>query len=274
MFSSRPLRRAAVLSGAAVLAASLTTSVPIPAQGQELPTSPGGSAAGSHPTNAGKVYRWGLSQWHDGFTERLRRAWAVNHRRQVDNQHGMLTINGTAAAHNVSATYTGHARRYGRWETRVRAQQYGAGHTPYRVVAELIPAGSGYHCGGRSIVLATYKLGAGRARMHIRNRPRTQFTYGKRRDLRAGHFHTYAVEVTKRHISWFVDAHVAMTERRPAARTGLEYKVRFRLVAKKGARMNPGRMQMDWIRYYTMHRHNAHSIAAPRAHRGTYRHAC
>jgi hypothetical protein len=52
------------------------------------------------------------------------------------------------------------------------------------------------------------------------------------------------------------------------------YKLRFRLAAVPGARMNPGRMQMDWVRYYTMARKNAQSIAAPGAHLGTYADAC
>ena len=44
--------------------------------------------------------------------------------------------------------------------------------------------------------------------MAIRTLPDNQFTYGKRLDLRPGPFHTYAVEVTQSHVSWFVDTHV------------------------------------------------------------------
>ncbi len=227
----------------------------------------------SSPTNAGKVYRWGNSQWHDGFVEPLRKAWRVNKPRLVRNQHGMLTINATATSGTVAATYTGHVRRYGRWETRIRAEQYTRGSTPYRVTAELVPSGA-YHCGARNLELATYRLGSGRAHMAIRNLPAHQFTASKARDLGPGRFHTYAVEVTRRHISWFVDTRVVMTERRPAALSGARFSVRFRMVARRGARMNPGRMQMDWVRYYTLARPNARSIAAPRAHLGTYRRAC
>jgi hypothetical protein len=38
--------------------------------------------------------------------------------------------------------------------------------------------------------------------------------------------------------------------------------------------MNPGRMQMDWVRYYTLERRNARSISAPQLTRGTYAGAC
>ena len=226
------------------------------------------------PTNAGKVFRWGNAQWADDFVGPVKGMWRENRPRQIRNQHGMLTINGTSAGGDVSATATGHPRRYGRWETRVRAEQYGTGHTPYRVVAELIPTSGGYHCGARSIVLGSYKLGSHRAHTAVRTLPNNQFTAGKRLDLRPGPFHTYAVEVTKNHISWFVDTHVLRTERRPEALSGATYTVRFRLAAPKGARMNPGRMQMDWVRYYTLERKNARSISAPQMTRGTYAGAC
>ena len=110
--------------------------------------------------------------------------------------------------------------------------------------------------------------------MHIRNLPDAEFSAGKGLALGPGRFHTYAVEVTRTHISWFVDTHVLMTERRDAALSGARFKVRFRLVGAPGARMNPARMQMDWVRYYTLDRANAKSIAAPRATRGIYAGAC
>ena len=265
---TRHLRRAAVLTAVAALALPLAATVSTAPRGDQKLVSESG------PTNAGKVYRWGDSQWHDDFIGPVKRMWRENRPRQINNQHGMLTINGTAAGGDVVATLTGHNRRYGRWETRVRAEQYSSRHTPYRVIAELVPTQGGYHCGARNIVLESYKLGTSRAQMAIRTRPDNQFTYGKRLNLRPGPFHTYAVEVTKSHVSWFVDAHVVMTERRPAALSGAMYAMRFRLDAVKGARMNPGRMQMDWMRYYTLARKNAHSIKAPAATRRTYRSSC
>ena len=257
----RALRRAAVLSVVAALTATLTGAVP-------------SSASESRPTNAGKVFRWGNAQWADDFIGPVKGGmWSLNRPGQVNNQHGMLTINGTADGGDVVATVTGRARQYGRWETRVRAEQYGRGNRPYRVVAELVPTGED-HCGARSIVLEDYALGTSRARMAIRNLPDREFTAGRTLDLRPGPFHTYAVEVTSTHVSWFVDTRVVMTERRDAARSGATYAFRFRLADQAGARMNPGRMQMDWLRYYSLARDNARSIAAPQARAGTYAGAC
>jgi hypothetical protein len=268
MLLTRHVRRAAVLGGVAALAAGLVVT-------------PGGTRADqrlvsdTHPTNAGKVFRWGVSQWHDGFVERLGKPWVVNRPKHVDDQHGMLTLNGLADGKDVTATLTGHAHRYGRWETRVRAHQDGTGAAPFQVVAERIPVGPhAYHCGAQNIQLAGYRLGTRTAHLAIRTLPSTQFTAGLRRDLGPGRFHTYAVEVTPTHVSWFVDTRVIRTERNKDALSGARYTVRYRLVGDQGARTNPGRMQMDWVRYYTLDRPNARSIKAPAAHRGTYKAAC
>ena len=134
---------------------------------------------------------------------------------------------------------------------------------------------SGYHCGARSIVLADYALGTSTANAYLRTTPDVEYAYAQDGlTLGPGPFHTYAVEVTPDHVSWFVDTHVVMTERRPSALTGATYAVRFRLVGTPGAQMNPGRMQMDWVRYYTLERKNAKSIEAPQLTKSTYAAAC
>src|SRR6476646_1416535 len=106
MPSATLIRRAAVLTAVTALAAPLVGSAPAP-------------ASEARPTNAGEVFRWGNAQWADDFIGPVKGMWALNRPGQVNNQHGMLTINGTAGGGDVAATLTGHARRYGRWETRV-----------------------------------------------------------------------------------------------------------------------------------------------------------
>ena len=86
-------------------------------------------------------------------------------------------------------------------------------------------------------------------------------------------WHTFAVEVTKTHISWFVDAHVMSTERRsrrcPASRYGA---VRDGRRARQADELS--RMQMDWLRYHTLRKPNTKSIAAPAPTAGRYAGAC
>jgi hypothetical protein len=226
------------------------------------------------PTNAGKIFKWGNAQWDDDFVGPLKSMWRVNRPSMVRNQHGMLTINATEASGSVVATATGHDRRYGRWEARVRGRQYGTTGTPFTAVWELVPVSGGYHCGARSVVLGQYPLDGSQVSTHVRNLPSADFRATKALRLSGNTWHTYAVEVTPDHVSWFVDTRVIRTEPRPAALSGAVFAARFRLVASPTARMRQGRMQMDWVRYYTLARKNAQPITAPRLTQGSYADAC
>lgn len=227
-----------------------------------------------NPTNAAKVFRWGNKQWGDEFRTALLRMWQVNHPALVRDQHGMLTLNAPAASTTVTATLSGHDRTYGRWEARVRGRNYPAGGQPYTLYWELVPSSQSYHCGAGNLELGQYTLGTNTLQVHLRTLPDNDFTLTKTLQLSHQEFHTYAVEITPDHISWFVDTQVVATERLPAALAGVPYEVRFRVQGVPGARMNKGRMQMDWVRYYTLARPDTHSIAAPALTQTTYAGAC
>ena len=70
-------------------------------------------------------------------------------------------------------------------------------------------------------MLSQYTLGTNTAEMHVRNLPNADFTTSRWMYLNDNEFHTFAVEVTPDHISWFVDTKVIRTERRPAALEGV-----------------------------------------------------
>jgi hypothetical protein len=227
-----------------------------------------------NPTNAGKIFRWGNKQWGDEFKTALSSTWKVSRPGLVRNQHGMLTLDTANTGATVYATYSGHNRTYGRWEARVRGRQYGTGGTPYTLYWELVPATQPYHCGAGNITLSQYTLGTNTAQMHVRTLPDADFSTSRWMYLNDNEFHTYAVEVTADHISWFVDTKVIRTERRPAALAGIPLMPRFRVQGVDGAQMNRGRMQMDWMRYYTLDRKNAKPITAPQLTQSTYADAC
>ena len=274
--SARTPLRALTLSCVALLTA-LLAAMATPGPVRVAPSTPDAHAfalvADSRPTNAAAVFEWGWSAWEDEFINPLSRQWRTNHDKLVRNQVGMLTLDSTRRSGTVWATGPGQGRRFGRWEARIRSEQNGRGDTPYRVVWELIPSGD-YSCGDKNIEIAAYRFGDHRARMQVRTPSGDSFGAAKRRDLRDNVWHTYAVEVTRSHIAWFVDTRVIRTERRDAALTGTEYQMRFRLDAVKGKRMNPARMQMDWVRYYTLERANAKSIKAPQLDRRSFKPGC
>ena len=120
-------------------------------------------------------------------------------------------------------------------------------------------------------MLGTYVPGDTQCRTATCGRcPDHSFRYSRARDLRNRAWHTYAVEITKRHISWFVDTQVMRTETPPARRSGREVPPPVRDGGRRTGTMRPSWMQVDWVRYYTLKRHNAKSIAAPQMDRTTY----
>jgi hypothetical protein len=258
----RALATALVVAGLSVTLALTSTSSTASVRTSDL--GPGRvSVLPTSPTNAAKIFQWGLAGWKDEFIEPLSASWAVSDPARVRNQNGMLTLEGTATSGAVTATVIDHARRFGRWEARVRSDVRHAGGQPYRVVWELVPAADS-GCGD-GITLATYSVDDTVASMDVRTPGGTTFTDQAALELGQYAWHTFAIEVTRDHVSWFIDTKVVMTELRPEALTGTRYRMQFRLVPEPGAAMDFTRMQMDWARYYTMERPGILPVEAPPA---------
>jgi len=266
MFAQKSLRRSLACAAVALVAAALA------------PATAGVDSARAEepgPIHAGNTYGWYRSDlWREEFIGPTKSFWQVQGPGVVRTQHGMLTLN-TARRGSVSATLDRAGHRTGRWEIRIRSRRYETGHTNYKVVTELIPAGTrDQHCGGLDIGLENYKLGTNNAKFYIHTLPNNSFRAFKARNLANDRWHTFAVEVTENHISWFVDAQVVRTERREAALSGVPFTVRFTMRAIAGHRMNRSRMQMDWLRYWTADTPNTKSIEAPRTELTTFHQAC
>ena len=219
------------------------------------------------PTNAGKVFRWGKEAWRREFedrsTSRVQGSWRSNHPELLEQREGMLTIHVPAHADHVTVEAADQSAQYGRWEARVRAVEESTGATPFTFVWELTPGG-GTACDDNRIVLSQYEPGDARATGAVVTSSGQAFQYSRPLDLRSRAWHTYAVEVSPTHVSWFVDTKVIRTERRTAALSGDTFHPEFEIVGQAGQSMNASRMQMDWVRYYDLHRPNARPIRAPR----------
>src|SRR3954447_13586162 len=230
------------------------------------------------PIHAGNMFGWyghGGLVYDETFVGPLNhKRWHVEGPGAVRTQHGMLTLN-TATKGTVSARMTIPGRAYGRWETRLRQRQYGHRFTPYRVLTELVPATkAGEGCGEQNVALNRFKMGGHEVNFYIRSRPDHLYQASLKRGLGQDQWHTYAVEATRKHISWFVDSHVIRTETRPDALTGRKFQVRFTMQAVKGRRMNKARMQMDWLRYWNLNSKSKRSVKAPEPKQTTYTLAC
>jgi Glycosyl hydrolases family 16 len=253
------------------LAAPLAVLLPLTV----LPSAVADHANPPGPVNAQSTFLWGRPLWQDDFeSSQMPSFYRVEGRGLVQNQFGMLTLN-TGTAGTVTATRDRAGHTEGRWEIRLRSRRYATTAADFRVRTELVPAGGHeQRCGARDIALESYRLGGRRAHLWIRNLPDREFTASKRLGLGDDRWHTFAVEVTPARVSWFVDAHVIRTERRPEALSGVPLTVRFTMLAEPGAQMNRSRMQMDWLRYFTLDRPNARSVDAPQPDAGTYAAAC
>jgi hypothetical protein len=269
-------RRALAAGTTALLALSLSAGAAHAGRAD----SPDGVAArqAPGPIHAGNTFGW---YGHNGLVYDETFVGPLNHKRwhvegpgAVRTQHGMLTLN-TANKGTVSARMTIPGRAYGRWETRLRQRQYGHKYTPYRVLTELVPVTKeGEGCGEQNIALNRFKMGGHEVNFYIRSRPDNLYQASLKRGLGQDQWHTYAVEVTRKHISWFVDSHVIRTETRPEALTGRKFQVRFTMQAVKGKRMNKARMQMDWLRYWNLNDKSKKSVKAPLPKKTTYTLAC
>lgn len=252
---------------AAVLALCVALLLPVGPSWADHANPPG-------PTHAGNTFGWYPAATRHEFVGPLSSAWKKRGRGSVSNVNGMLTLK-TMRRGSLSATLTTPGHATGRWEARMQAVRYRSGHPNYTVRTELIPAGDRkQYCGARNIALQSFRFGQRRTKFYIHNLPDLAFRYGKRGEFGKGNWHTYAVEVTPARISWFVDAHVVATEKRPEALSGVPLTVRFSLKAVPGSRMNRAKMQMDWLRYWTLAKPNDLSTKAPAPTLGVYGKAC
>ncbi|WP_310529413.1 hypothetical protein [Nocardioides sp.] len=267
-------RRAAALAGAVLATVLSPVLTSAPAQADHAGAEPG-------PINAASTFGW----WNRGilwreefeapYTGAMGPQWSAAGPGQVWHQNGMLTLNATSEG-TVSATLAGPGDEVGRWETRLRSRQYGRGGARYRVLTELVPAaGAEENCGGRNIALESYTPNGQAATVYARTLPDIAYKAAKPgMDLGRDRWHTYAVEVTRDRVSWFIDAHVVFTERRDDLLSGVPLTVRFTMEAKPDRVMNVSRMQMDWVRHWSLEAPNLHPVDASPTRAGVYNQAC
>jgi hypothetical protein len=226
------------------------------------------------PIHAGNTFGWYPTMWRDEFVGPLKSVWHKGGKGDVRTKNGMLTLT-SASRGTLTATLGMRGHDRGRWEVRMKARRWSTGFANFTVSTELIPAGSReQYCGARNVALESYTMGRPRAKFYINNLPDRAFRASKPLRFGGDRWHTFAVEVTPTRISWFVDAHVISTERRPEALSGVPFTPRISLKAVPGTRMNRTRVQLDWMRYWTLDKPNDKSVAAPAPVAGTNRKAC
>ena len=235
-----------------------------------LARSPGGTTA------SGK-YRWGRSLWDfawefgESLTSRPYRGsdprgrWidASTGSGRVSKHNGGLSLDsqrefkGPGDFGTTSATLRGNPMKYGRWETKLRLKSPERGEPggDYRVRIELIPENpSDYHCGAQNITVADLAPHGRSVKVGVKTRSNNrQWTRSKRiGSLLDGGLAAFAVEVSKKHISWFVNGRVIGTVRGRSAVSDVPLTLRFSLVGKGTQEMNRAQSISDWQRGFSL----------------------
>lgn len=215
-------------------------------------------------TIASETWDWGpiaeVGDWERGESTGGWETWADGSGR-VDIYYGQLAVDSGPAAFNQTATGdvvtwksgAGHAR--GRWELKVKAQQWAAA-KPYPMRLELVPSGTAPgSCGGVTVTLAAWTGFDATTRLGIR-RGANRWTRSVSLD-NANTFHTFGFELTGSTMTWFVDGQPRArltSAQAPTAFPTAGLVPRMVLDATPGAPMTHTRLAADWIRYFTLDR--------------------
>jgi hypothetical protein len=241
-----------------------------------LLAAPSGHAEEPGAIHAGNTFgwypyaqHWEFERW--GAPKPLTSDWQT--RGRATERGGQLTLS-ARRGHSTVVTLRGAGHRTGRWELRWHGYGLGAGPFHYRATSSLVPAANAArHCGPQ-VTFEDVSLPHSQASFTLRPGSGSEYTAStaSRGEPFVGRerWHTFAVEVTHRRISWFVDAHVVATETRPAAMVDAPLTVQLRLAPTAQSGAGVARMQLDWLRYWTLRKPDAKSTAAPALHRTTY----
>jgi hypothetical protein len=238
------------------------------------PTTARISVGSGDRTTASRTYRWGVSLFDFAwvFGESLS---AKPHRGSV--LKGSWTEysdgGGRVTSHNgglyfaskrdnkagpgdfgtTMATLKGNPRTYGRWEVRVRARSEDTDGKDYAVRAELVPANpEDYDCGAHNITMGELTA-HGSTILFGANADDRRWTH--RRSVGGSNnvvSYNLATEVSRRHITWFVNGKPVATVKSRKAVSDLPMTLRISMVGDGRQEMNHTDVLSDWQRGFSL----------------------
>lgn len=152
----------------------------------------------------------------------------------------------------IMATLRGQPARRGRWEIRERSDRYETDDVPYPFVIELIPDDPArYACGARNLTIARVAPGASTVQIGVNagaTRWRRTFSSYPQKD----HNYAFAVQVTGRRITWFINGRAVASLGASAAIPQIPMTLRMRMVGDGTRDMNKSVVKIDWARFYNL----------------------
>jgi hypothetical protein len=180
---------------------------------------------------------------------------------RVSKQNGQLTLDskryygaGPGDFGSTRATLHDNAATQGRWEARMRIRgAYETGGRAYGVRAELVPEKmSDRACSGRTIEIASISPFSRRVRFGAHS-PRYRWSGAATASATPLHSaYAVAVEVSKSHITWFLDGKPVGSVSDPAAFPGVPMTLRLSLTGEGQEEMNQVSLVSDWQRGFPL----------------------
>ena len=174
----------------------------------------------------------------------------------------------------TTATLQGSSQVHGRWEFRLQGHAWEAGPRPYRFLLELVPEGApDAACSAASIVVADVVMGTPGLGLGVRSRAAGSIWTGRDEKARLAEApFNMAVEVGRKHITWFRDAKPVFTLKGRRAQLGAPLVPRLSLVGQQ-EEMNGAQVDSDWQRAFSLNR-GTQVKSAPALTRTAYSDAC
>ncbi len=203
-----------------------------------------GQSLTSHPSRGSDRRGW----WLDRATG-LGRASQHNGGLLLDSQRDW---SGAGDFGTTSATLQANARKYGRWEAKMRLKRLETGANNYMAKIELVPSrGSDYNCGARNITVASVKVGSSSVSFGARNGQQQWKAQRKIASPEAKAL-AFAVEVARGHITWFYNGDAIGSVRSRAAVSDVPLTLRMSLVGDQNREMNKTVFISDWQRGFDL----------------------
>lgn len=241
------------------------------------PVTVGGTPVGSATTTAAQTYGWSPSIWDFAWEEgqsltsppsrgtSTRGRWLdySDGGGRVFRRNGALLIDskrrngaGPGDFGTTRATLRGQSAVQGRWETRLHLRSATErGDRAYAITAELVPArAADYDCGAHNITVArihpftrSFEIGAS-SPTHTWSRTAQASSNPVLEST------NFAVEVARKHLTWFVDGRPVGSIRSGAAFSGVPMTLRLSLVGVGDEEMDQVSLFSDWQRGYSIDR--------------------
>jgi len=231
---------------------------------------------GTGATTASQTYRWAPSQfdfaWESGqsltsapYRGLNPRGWWLDSSdgsgRASQHNGGLMlnsqrdNFNGPGDFGSTAVTLRGNPMTYGRWEGRLRLKSTESEARDYSVRLELIPdRARDYKCGAQNITVAEVTAHASKVSFGVKSRNGTQWSRTLRDVPTNGPAIAFAVEVSKRHISWFKEGKLVGSVRSRAAVSDVPMTLRMSMVGDGQQEMNRTQVISDWMRGFTLDR--------------------